>query len=59
MFNHHLFREEARLKIAEREQEVKSLWLYHQLACRERRTARWILTLITLVIALALFTMRI
>jgi hypothetical protein len=52
MFNDPLINEEAKLKIAEREQEAESHRLYKQLGYDDHGTARWVFVFMTLAIAL-------
>jgi hypothetical protein len=52
MFNNSLFDEEAKLKIAEREQEAEIHRLHNQLGYSDRHAARWVFALIALVIAM-------
>ena len=59
MFNNSLFHKEAKLKMAEREQEAETYRLQNQLGYSERGAIRWVfgfLTLLaTLVFVLILF----
>lgn len=56
MFNNPLINEEAKQKIAEREQEAETYRLHRQLGYSNRRIARWVLVFIILVIAIILTT---
>jgi hypothetical protein len=56
MFNDPLIHEEARLKIAEREQEAEAHRLYKQLGYGDRGARRWLFVFIILVIALIFVT---
>ena len=53
MFNNSLFNKEARLKMAEREQEAETYRLQNQLGYSERRAMRWVFGLFTLIATLA------
>ena len=48
MSNYHLFTEEGKLKIAEREKEIESYRLYQYVDDRHRRGRRWLWIFVTL-----------
>ena len=54
MVNNPLINEESKLKILEREQEAKAYQRSSQLGYSDRASARWVLLLILLVVALVL-----
>jgi hypothetical protein len=53
MFNNSLFNKEARLKMAEREQEAETYRLQNQLGFSDRRAMRWVFGFFTLIATLA------
>ena len=53
MFNNSLFNKEARLKMAEREQEAETYRLQNLLGYSERRAMRWAFGFFTLIATLA------
>ena len=54
MFNNSLFHKEARLKMAEREQEAETYRLQNQLGYSDRGAVRWVIGFFTLIAAFIL-----